>query len=537
MMKLWAFCVSVFLILWLITPAAWARAIEVKSENFILVGNVSPGDAKKLVLDLEQYRQGIMQLLGLEDHLEPVLVRIYTAQNSKALADITGVDNIGGIYTTNIEGPIFMLNSMGGFNSNKRVGSAARSRIQNGSRARSIALHEYTHHFLASYTNQYYPRWYNEGFADYLSTFKVDRDGNMLIGTPHQPYTYALSQRKWMPSKTVVGAINRYPFISTPRSRGQLSPQDFFYAQSWLAVHYLLSNKEDAAKIRNYIDTLNSENRPKNAFEAAFGRPPEEFHLQLKEYYKQNSYSVAKIIPKRIISEASLQVRKISTGEALFHKAESMRYFRGGEKPSQEIINVYLQAAKKLGKTPAILAGIAELKTWQDDFTGAESYINSALALAPNDQNVNHIAGMILVYKNEDQTAPANLEELKRARKHLKTAMRGNPDNISAHFYYVKTYYLSNKPPSAQALASAELALNYYRSRNFVKSNLILASVLMRGGKTDLVRPAVYSAILWGSDADTLAIAYDLKERLDRIQTRTIAPDTQSSYEIIKENN
>lgn len=517
-MRLNLFTVIIAVTFVLSAPASWARAIEVTSDNFVLVGNLSPGDAKKLIRELEQYRQGIMQLLGLEDRLEPVRVRIYTARSTKALEEMTGRSNIGGIYTTNIEGPIFMLNSMGGFGNNQRKGSSARSRMQNRGQARNIALHEYTHHFLASYTNQFYPRWYNEGFADYLATFKINHKGQMQIGIPRQSYTYALSQRKWMPTETVVGAINKYPPSSKSGNPNQLTAMDFFYAQSWLAVHYLLSSPKDASKISDYIDALNTQNRPKDLFETVFGRTPQEFHQQLKAYYKQNNYAVATITPKKLISERSFRVRKISRGEALFHKAEAMRYFRGDGKTSQEIIDMYLRAAKELGKTPAILSAIAELKTWQDDFAAAQIYIDRALAASPEDPRTHHLAGMILVYKNEDQSTPANLQELQRARKHLKKAMSSNPDNMSAHFYYAKSYYLSNKKPSAQALASAELALGYYRSRNFVNSNLVLASVLMQGGRTKHVRHAIYNAIIWGHDADTLAMAYDMKQRLDQIE-------------------
>lgn len=473
-----------------------ARSIEVKSENFVLVGNVSQGDGKKLVLELEQYRQAVLQLLGVDTRPEPVRVRIYTAQSSDALQSMTGRSDIGGVYTSNIEGPIFMLNSQGGFRRIKRGARSSRSK-QGGSQGRYIALHEYTHHLLAAYSDQIYPRWYGEGFANYLATFEVNRKGDFVIGMPYQPYAYALSEKKWMSGKRVFGAIRKYPFVANSGSNTQIDAGDFFYAQSWLAAHFLHSNPAEAKNISKYISLLNSENKPENLFEEAFGRSMQDFQIELKAYYKKNLYNVSTITPQKIIGESSLQIRKLSDGEALFHKAEAMRHFRISTVSTQQIIDQYKLAAKKMGQTPGILLGLAELATWKDDFELAKTYIDKALSIAPEDTKVNHMAGMILVYKNEDQEA--NMEELKQARKYLMKALRQDSNNMSAHFYYAKSYGLTNAKPSAQGYASAETALDYYRSVNFIDSNVMLADVLLRDQKVDFVRPILDKAVIWGS--------------------------------------
>ena len=206
------------LVLCLLPIAAFAKTIEIKSENFIFVGDVREKDGRALILELEQYRQAILQIIGIKDiKSETIPVRIYAARNSKQLKLLTGRTDIGGVYKSTIDGPVFILNAKSGFT--------------RGKRARYIALHEYTHHLLAAYTKDRYPLWFNEGLADYYATFEVTKDGNLVIGRPYNPYGYPLSQQTWIPTNIIVNSVNNYPYKSTGRSARGMSTADFFYAQ------------------------------------------------------------------------------------------------------------------------------------------------------------------------------------------------------------------------------------------------------------------------------------------------------------------
>ncbi|MBL4616906.1 MAG: hypothetical protein JKY46_04365 [Robiginitomaculum sp.] len=483
-----------------VTPVV-AKPVEIKSENFILIGDISPSAGKHLLTEMEKYRFAIMDLYGVRSLPEPIPVRIYTAMGARELKDMSGLSGIGGVYTSNIEGPIFMLNAKGGFG--------------HGKSGRKIAIHEYTHHLVAAYTDQYYPRWYGEGHADYLSTFKVDKKGKMVMGLAEQSHGYPLALNKWIPAKTVFGAINKYPFVLGSNTGNKIGTVDFFYAQSWLAVHYIQSHPEYTKNMSKYIDLLNSEQRPDNVFETAFGISMDDFQLKLKDYFVKNNYKAFAIEPTKLSIVKPLKVRYLSKGEFAFHKAEAMRYYRGSAISTQKMIDQYRTASKRLGETPYILAGLAELATWKDDFDAATAYINKALLQAPDDPKVNHMAGMILVYKNEEQSTNESKNELRQARRYLKKAMIANPDNISAHFYYAKSFGLTNQRPNAQGLASAETALEYYRGNRFLDSNLMLVDVLIRGGKTEMVRPAIQRAIVWGTNGATIGRAIELRGYLD----------------------
>jgi len=482
------------------TPAL-AKTYEIKSENFVLVGSVRATDGKALLLELEQYRQAVLQLLGVTNSmLEIVPVRIYTASGDKGLKLLTGRTDIGGVYTTTIEGPIFILNSKSGF--------------RRGKQARHIALHEYTHHLLATYSDQVYPRWYNEGLANYFSTFEVNKNGDIIIGRPYQPYGYALSQKTWMPTDVVVNSILSYPFKSTGKSTRGLSASNYFYAQSWLAVHYIMSTKTESPKLGAYIKNLNAKRGTGDAFEQAFGRTPEQFDVILKTYFKANKYSTRTIRPKVKIKDHTFHVRELSKAEAEFHKAEAMRFFSSHNVKTEQVVKQYDKAAGMLGETPAILAARADLATWGNEYEKAQGYINKALIHAPEDASILRTAGMALLYKNDAADSP-NRDELDKARDLFKRAMIKNPNDIAAHYYYVKTYAIIRKEPSKQAIASALTALDYYRAINFVDSNLTLAGALLDGENYKQAAPAIDKALVWSRNGGARMQARTMKRYIE----------------------
>ncbi len=485
----------------IVSAPALAKTYEIKSENFVLVGSVRHTDGKALLLELEQYRQAVLQLLGIANPTaEIVPVRIYTASGDKGLKLLTGRTDIGGIYTTTIEGPIFILNSKSGF--------------RRGKRARHVALHEYTHHLLATYSGQVYPRWYNEGLANYFSTFEVNKNGDLIIGRPYQPYAYALSQKTWMPTNVVVNSILSYPFKSTGKSTRGLSASNYFYAQSWLAVHYIMSHKAESPKLQTYIKNLNAKRGSGKVFEQAFERTPEQFDAILKAYFKANKYATMTIRPKVKIKDHSFHVRELNKGEAEFHKAEAMRFFSSRNVKTQQVVKQYDKAAGILGETPAILASRADLATWENEYEKAQGYIDKALVHAPENAALLRTAGMVLLYKNEAADSH-DRDELGKARKLFKRAMIKNPNDIAAHYYYVKTYAMIRKKPSKQAVASALTALDYYQAINFVDSNLMLAGVLLDGGKYKQAEPAIDKAMVWSRNGGARMQARTMKRYIE----------------------
>jgi len=489
--------------LWLslmMSAIVYAKPLEVKSQNFILYGNIGEGSAKTLLTELEDYRAAILQRMGASNlGPEIIPVRIYIADGPKEIEKLTGAVGAGGVYRTSLEGPVFVLNSRSGF--------------RRGNKARAIALHEYTHHLLASFTTTTYPRWYSEGLAEYLSTFKTNKKGHIIIGQPEQDHAYALKNIKWFPVERMLSSVRRYPYPND-NSRNTQIAKSIFYAQSWLAVHYIQSTPGYPAKFAAYLDLLNQANTPENAFESAFGETPSEFGEKLKTYHKRNRYLTVTIALPETRSQTEISVRVMSKSELAFHMAESIRHFEAHESGFEKALDYYAKASEDPALAARINASKAQFLGALGKYDEAVPLIETALAGNPKDTDLNRAAGMLWLFQNKNAES-FDQNTVVKARKALVRAMQLNPDNVPAHFYYATSFIDSSSKPSKQAVASAQTSLDYYRSVNFVEKNMALAHVLIKADKADEAVPALQKAIAWSNSPSRRRYA---KSQLERVQ-------------------
>jgi len=284
------------------TTAAFAQStgIEVKSENFVLQGDVYEREAKILIKDLEIFRSSLFKMLGQEPRPEHIPVRVYAVKNSITFQDIVNNKTIGGVYKNTSQGAIFVLDAKGG--------------VKPGDAARKIALHEYVHHITNEYTNQKFPRWYNEGYANFLANFKIKKS-KFIIGAPDLNYASYLKRGSWMPMDAMIASVNRYPFISGSQLSSQRDLQNAFYAQSWLAVTFLQTNPEYARKSREYLERVNQGEDSVKAFTTAFGITPEEFQPILKKFLAKDYFLQYPFPLSKSEKSPALTIRKLTQSE------------------------------------------------------------------------------------------------------------------------------------------------------------------------------------------------------------------------------
>jgi len=264
-----------FILFFAAPSQAQSTGIEVKSENFIFIGDVSKKDGERLVKDLEIFRLSLFKLFGVELQTEAVPVRIYAFKKNARFQSFVKNKTVAGVYKKGSQGPMFVLDATGG--------------VTQGDAARRVAMHEYVHHVIATYTDQKFPRWYNEGYANFLANFKI-KDNKIIIGAPDKNYARYLRSAKWMPMDTLIASVNRYPFTSGSNRSNQRATQQAFYSQSWLAVTYMQTHPEYARKSTAYLNKINRGEDSIQAFNATFEQSPEDFGWVLKKFLKKNKY-------------------------------------------------------------------------------------------------------------------------------------------------------------------------------------------------------------------------------------------------------
>ena len=228
--------------------AAWYQA---KSRHFIIYANDSPKALNEFAGRLERFDQGARIAMSMDD--PPVgdgnRLTVFVMPTEKDVRAIMG-DKTGffaGFYTGRVTGSLAYV-----------------PRRTDNSQTDSDALffHEYTHHLMMQALDRPYPQWYVEGFAEFLSTARFDKDGSVWFGVP-------LQQRAW--------ALMNGPQISFETLSAGLQPQltnaqrDAFYGRGWLLSHYLLMETKRHGQLAAYIAALSNGVAPLQAAQQAFG--------------------------------------------------------------------------------------------------------------------------------------------------------------------------------------------------------------------------------------------------------------------------
>ena len=240
-----------------------------------------------------------------------------------------------------------------------------------GGNGEEVALHEYTHAIMHEALPQV-PLWLNEGLAEFFSTFTVDRR-SAQVGTILPDHLRYLKSVDLMP----IAELFKVGTGSSDYHEGLR--QGTFYAQSWLLVHMLLSEKaEDLTRFEGFLRGLREGAEPAAALRAEYGEDAA-LQARLQRYLVRKSYGVREWTFTQAFDAIELRARtSVSNVEvmgtiaaALLPQGESMR----------ATVAEHLTAALSLSPgdpTACALAGV--LAEQKGDMAAAMRWYEQALA-------------------------------------------------------------------------------------------------------------------------------------------------------------
>ena len=292
-------------LLFVLSSANAADWIKAESENFVFYGEVQPKVASDMLEELELFRGTVLTLMGAERSPEVRKVHVFGEPDARGVQKLTGLDGIAGVYTNANDYPLFVT-----------IANRKASRDRTGM---MVSLHELSHHIIHGHRAQFYPRWYDEGFAEYLSTFRVEED-TVAVGDPASRFGPILNRRGWTDIDLVLGAVAEYPFESGGHVQGLRA--NYFYAMSWLSVHKILSTPELGQHLGDYITAINEGQEAEAAFEGAFGMSLREFRREIGAYWRADAFPVTRFKITDALADTDVTVTPISETQALIAQSE-----------------------------------------------------------------------------------------------------------------------------------------------------------------------------------------------------------------------
>ena len=373
-----------------ITVAAKDNWISIRTKNFFVIGNGNEKDIRQVALRLEQFREAFTILFPKIRFNTPVPTTVIVFKSKSSYAPFRPNPNLAGYFQPGPDVNYITLTTDVGSSDPYAV------KLSGSQDPFTVIFHEYTH-LLVNNTFKSAPLWFNEGLAEYYSTFKMEDSQKFALGTAIGSHVYLLRESKILPLKTLFEVDHKSPHYNESKKQG------IFYAQSWAFLHYMLIGKTGKAEqFTKFLDLTAANVSSEEAFQQAFGMTYAAMEKELRDYVKQDRYNVLNgHFTNKLDTDTSAQATPLTEAEA----------------------QAYL--------------GDLLLHSYRRD---ANTYLEKALQLDPNLGMAHASLGM--AYFREGKVA--------EARASLERALALNSQNYLAHYYYA--YTLSRLSPGGPSV-------------------------------------------------------------------------------------
>ena len=412
-----------FCFLGVVCSAAPASAkdkwMSVRSKNFLMLGNASEKDLRQVGVRLEQFREVFSRLFTSFKIDSPVPTTVIVFKNDESYRPLKLNANTSGYFQPGPDVNYITLELTSDVNSQQDPFA--------------IILHEYTH-LLVRNTSGNVPTWFNEGLAEYYSTFSISSDQKVVVGRPIAGHVYLLRENKMLPLRTLFQVDPKSPYYN------ERDKQSIFYAESWALIHYLILGKDGQRmpQLSKFVELISAGTPMEKAFQEAFAMTFESMEKELRAYIQRDRYPILSgSFQGKVGYDSAMQAASITEAEAQAYLGDLL--LKGNR-------------------------------------ANAEVYLQKALALDPNLPMANASLGLLRVRQGKHD----------EARRRLERAVAASSQNYLIHYYYA--YALSQEgnrdmetvmgmAPETAAIMRRELKRAIELRPDFLESYSLLAFV------------------------------------------------------------
>lgn len=356
------------------TVSAKDTWVSVRTKNFFMLGNANEKDIRKVGLKLEQFREVFTRLFPRLKFNTPVPTTVVVFKSDSSFNPFKPRANTAGYFQAGPDVNYIALTT----------------EVRGQQDPFNVIFHEYTH-LLVENTFESAPVWFNEGLAEYYSTFSITDDQKIRLGTPIGNHVFLLRESKMLPLRTLFEVDHKSPHYNESKKTS------IFYAQSWALMHYLIIGKAGKVEqLGKFMNLLASKVPMEQAFQQAFETSFEAMEKDLREYVKKDRYNVIDgHFERKLELDTNTEATPLTEAEA----------------------QAYL--------------GDLLLHSYRKD---AYTYLDKALKLDPNLTMAHASLGMAYFREGKVKEAHASLEH----------AVAGDSKNYLAHYYYAYTLSRAN---------------------------------------------------------------------------------------------
>lgn len=418
--------------------AANAEWHEASSDHFLVIADQNEADVREFTERLERFHSAMASIMGRQEAAPSPSnrVTIYVVRSGREVRKLAG-DKSGflqGFYQPRAGGSVAFTSRVEG--EGKDV-----------SQTEQTLLHEYAHHVMHGASEWATPRWLSEGFAEFFSTARFERDGGVGLGLPARHRAMELLYAKDVPIEALLD--------SKAYEESKTKAYDEFYGRSWLLYHYLQLSGRRPGQLTAYRTELANGASEIDAAKKVFG-DLKALDKELGAYFNRPKMNYVPIASNRL-KVGMITVRKLRPAEAAMMPI-ILESKRGVNDETGKALLPRAQAvAAQYPQDPSVLAALAEAEHDAGNFGMAVAAADKALAASPTlvNAHVQKIYALSRIATDADDAEAA----WKMVRKAVTALNKVEPDHPIPLIYYYRSLQGSGKDISELAAHGLERAL------------------------------------------------------------------------------
>lgn len=414
--------------------AEWRQA---SSTHFVIYSEDNEKTIRDFASKLERYDATMRIMRGLPDpEVSPGnRLTIFVVPGMGAVRKLYGKGggNVGGFYMGRVEGSFAITPRESG---------------DSDGFEQIVLLHEYAHHFMLQSYPGAFPAWLIEGFAEFNSTAKFEKDGAVGIGLPANHRAYGLM---------AMTPIKIEKLLASSVEQLNDDEKDGFYGRGWLLTHYLTLDPARRGQLSAYLALINKGTESLAAAKTAFGDLTA-LDKELNRYLNRPSLTYVRLAGEKIAIKP-VTVRTLTPGESAVMDVR-IRSKRGVDAAgAKALLPLVRKAAAPYPKEALAQVTLAEAAYDAGEYAEAEAAADRAIAADPK-------AVEPLIYKGRVKMAlaseapDADVATWREVRKWFLAANKIEPDDPEPLTLYYQTFLAEGAKPTANATEALEQALS-----------------------------------------------------------------------------
>ncbi len=413
------------------TPAL-AEWREASSKHFLVYSEGSAQSLQEFATKLEKFDKAMRLRLGFSDEdLGPGnRVTVFVVDNMAAVQRLARArgSGIAGFYAGRAGASIAVVPRISGGGGRNVLDPA------------TILLHEYSHHMMLQTAAAAYPAWFREGFAEFYSTAKFEKDGSMGFGA-------AANHRAW----SLVGMSPLPIELLFDPTRRKLSRDEWvatIYGRGWLLTHYLTFDRARSGQLTAYLNAVNAGKGSLEAAQSVFG-DLKVLDRELKTYLNRRMIPYLPL-KAELLAVQPVTLRTLRPGENAIMDLWMRSQVGVTSEDAARVAREMRKAAAAWPNDPSVQAALAEADFDAGDLAAADAA--AARAIAADPKNVDALIYRARVAFERAKASKGDEAAWKGVRRLIGQANRADNNHPQPLVLYYQSY-------EAQGIAPTPLAV------------------------------------------------------------------------------